>query len=101
MTSEPWQDYLDEFRRRADRIPADAFDRGALLYEAAHEAYEKTTNRLTSAGWHEDRVLVIGRMFGAVVKDWVQRDGQNVSDLEQQLRAHYDDWTANAPDGRP
>lgn len=90
--NEPWKAYLDEFRRQSERIPEDAFDRGTLLYEAAHDAYEKTTNHLTSSGWDEERALVIGRMFGAVVKDWVQRDGRNMSDLESRLRSQYDDW---------
>lgn len=98
MDKEPWKDYLEEFRQRADRIPADAFERGALLYEAAHDAYQKTTNRLTSAGWDGDRALVIGRMFGAVVKEWVDQDGRDVAELEQRLRTHYDDWTARGSD---
>lgn len=100
MNNEPWKEYFDEFRRRAERIPDDAFDRGTLLYEAAHDAYEKTTNDLTTNGVDPERALVIGRMFGTVVKNWVERDGKNVSDLERDLRSQYTDWTAGESDGR-
>ena len=89
---EPWRHYFELFRARATRIPPDAFDRAALLYEAAHDAYETTTNRLTAAGWDEERALVIGKMFGAVVKDWVHRGDGDVDRLQSELRSHYEEW---------
>jgi hypothetical protein len=94
MEMEPWKQYFDDFRGRTDRIPADAFDRDRLLYEAAHDAYQNTTDRLTSAGLEGDRALVLGRMFGAVVKDWVGRGGQDVAELERELQDHYEQWSA-------
>ena len=91
----PWQAYLDDFRARAERIPADAFDRNTLLFEAAHDSYEKTTDQLTSAGWEAERALMIGRLFGTVVKDWVEQDGQDVTELEDRLRNQYKAWSRN------
>ena len=91
---EPWQQYYEAFSARARRIPSDAFDRGSLLYEAAHDAYESTTNNLTAAGWDAERALTLGRLFGSVVKDWVQRGGQDEGVLKAELRAHYRSWTA-------
>ena len=100
MNPEPWKQYFDDFRERTDRIPADAFDRGRLLYEAAHDAYQSTTDRLTSAGVEGDQALVLGRMFGAVVKEWVEHDGQDVGRLERQLQDHFEQWAATvAPAG--
>ena len=89
---EPWRQYFNEFSRRATRIPPDAFDRASLLYEAAHDAYETTTNQLTAAGWDEERALVIGRMFGTVVKEWVNRGAGDVDSLQSELRSHYEEW---------
>ncbi|MGQ0561033.1 MAG: hypothetical protein ACT443_04070 [Gemmatimonadota bacterium] len=93
MEIEPWKQYFDDFRSRSERIPPDAFDRGALLYEAAHDTYQSTTDRLTAAGWDAERALVVGRLFGTVVKEWLDRDGRNVDGLERALRTHYQSWT--------
>lgn len=90
---EPWQRYYDAFAERAGRIPADAFDRSALLYEAAHNAYQSTTNDLTAAGWDEEHALTIGRLFGSVVKQWVDRGDRSVAALQAELRTHYQQWT--------
>ena len=92
MDSEPWRRYYDEFHKRATRIPADAFDRPTLLYEAAHDAYETTTNQLTRAGWDAERALVIGRLFGTVVKEWVNGGAGDVDRLQSELRSHYEEW---------
>jgi len=89
---EPWQLYFEDFRERARRIPADSFERGALLYEAAHDTYEQTTNRLTANGLPAEHALVIGRLFGAVVKSWVDRGENDVDRLQSELRTHYEQW---------
>jgi hypothetical protein len=89
---EPWLHYFEDFRERARRIPADSFDRGALLYEAAHDAYEQTTNRLTANGLDAERALIIGRLFGTVVKSWVDSGDNDVDRLESALRFHYEEW---------
>lgn len=96
MENEPWKQYFDDFRGRTDRIPTDAFDRGRLLYEAAHDTYQTTTDRLTSAGLDGERALVLGRMFGAVVKEWVEQGGQDVGRLERELQDHFEAWEAGA-----
>jgi hypothetical protein len=90
MEKAAWKQYFEAFSSRMDAIPDDAFDRGSLLYEAAHDSYEDTTNRLTAAGVDEERALVLGRMFGAVVKQWVDRDGHDIEHLERDLKAQYE-----------
>lgn len=89
---EPWRQYFEAFRERARRIPADSFERGALLYEAAHDAYEQATNRLTANGLGADRALLIGRLFGTVVKTWVDSGEHDIGRLESELRSHYEEW---------
>lgn len=93
MKNEPWKQYYDEFRTRTERIPPDAFERRTLLYEAAHDAYQTTTNRLTESGWEQERALMIGRLFGTVVKEWVDHDGQAFDRLETELKSHYQQWS--------
>ena len=94
MEQQPWEYYCSRFEKRAARVPNNAFDRDQLLYEAAHDAYETTANELTGEGWDEEDVLIITRMFGQVVKDWLARDGQDFDSLRDDLRRHYDDWSA-------
>ena len=94
---EPWQQYLEELRQRATRIPDDAFGRGELMAEAAHDAYQKTTNGLTAQGWDEVSALTVTRMFGQAVKDWISAGAQEWSTLESELRRGYAAWN----DGRP
>lgn len=89
--------YYEDFRRRTERIPTDAFDRGTLLYEAAHDAYQTATDRLTEAGWEQDQALVMGRLFSSVVKRWVDSGPRDISHLEQALRAQYQDWAQRRP----
>ncbi|HEX6558980.1 MAG TPA: hypothetical protein VF021_05940 [Longimicrobiales bacterium] len=93
MELQPWQRYFDAFARQAGRIPADAFDRPALLYEAAHDAYQSTTNDLTAAGWDAERALMVGRLFGSTVKEWVDSGERDVATLESALRRQYHQWT--------
>lgn len=92
MQNEPWRPYYDYFAERAARIPSDAFERETLLFEVAHDAYETSTNRLTASGWEQERALMIGRLFGTVVKEWVQRGDGVLTSLETSLRDHYLDW---------
>jgi len=87
---EPWRPFYREFAARADRVPADAFERSTLLYDAAHDAYERGTNELTAAGVDGERALMVGRLFGSVVKDWVDNGGPDLGSLESQLRAQFD-----------
>lgn len=93
MEQQPWEYYYDRFEKRVARVPERAFGRDELLYEAAHDAYESTANEMTSSGWDEEEVLTVTRMFGQVVKDWLAHDGQDLGNLREDLRKHYDDWT--------
>ena len=92
MEQQPWEYYFDSFHGRAARMPAEAFGRNELLYEAAHDAYQTTADRLSNEGWDAERVLTVTRMFGQVVKDWLARGETDLTALREDLRRHYDDW---------
>ncbi len=94
MNEQPWEYYFDTFHTRAVRVPAQAFGRSELLYEAAHDAYQTTTNHLTGNGWDEEKALTVTRMFGQVVKEWLTRGQTDLTALRDDLHKHYDDWTA-------
>lgn len=92
MENEPWQYYFDTFSKRAVRVPDQAFGRSELLYEAAHDAYENTTNHLTGTGWGAEEALTVTRIFGQVVKDWLARGDASMDNLRNDLRQHYTEW---------
>lgn len=92
MEPQPWELYFDTFHRRAARVPEQAFGRSELLYEAAHDAYQATTNQLTGDGWDAEEALTVTRMFGQVVKDWLATGQTDLDDLREDLRKHYDEW---------
>jgi hypothetical protein len=92
MEPAPWQYYFGIFNERAARVPAQAFGRSELLYEAAHDAYQNTANHLTGTGWDAEEALTVTRMFGQVVKEWLQRGQSDLTALRDDLRKHYDDW---------
>jgi hypothetical protein len=94
MEQSPWEYYFDTFQSRAARVPDQAFGRSELLYEAAHDAYQTTANHLTSSGWDEEEALIVTRMFGQVVKDWLARGQADLTGLRETLRRHYDEWNA-------
>ena len=94
MEQTPWEYYFDTFNTRAARVPEQAFGRSELLYEAAHDAYQTTTNHLTGSGWNEEAALTVTRMFGQVVKDWLARGQTDLAALREDLRRQYDDWTS-------
>lgn len=94
MNQEPWEYYFATFHERAARVPDQAFGRSELLYEAAHDAYQTTTNHLTGNGWDEEEALMVTRIFGQVVKDWLARGDTDLEQLRANLQRHYTDWTA-------
>ena len=94
MEQQPWEYYFDTFNSRAIRVPEQAFGRSELLYEAAHDAYQTTTNHLTATGWDAEEALTITRMFGQVVKEWLERGRTDLGGLREDLRQHFDKWTA-------
>jgi hypothetical protein len=91
MEQEPWQYYFDAFNARAARVPQEAFGRSEMLYEAAHDAYQNTTNHLTANGWDEGAALTVTRMFGEIVKRWLAR-GEDTDALRSELRDGYLEW---------
>jgi hypothetical protein len=95
---EPWQQYMKELRQRAARIPDDAFGRGELMAEAAHDAYQKTTNQLTAQGWDEVSALTVTRMFGQAVKNWIATGAADWTTLESELRTGYTAWNDARPE---
>ncbi len=90
---EPWQFYFAELRRRTERIPPRGPGRDEMLAEAAHDAYQVTTDHLTREGWDDEKALTITRMFGQAVKDWIARGGDNWDVLNQDLGRRYNQWT--------
>ena len=95
---EPWQHYLDELRVRSERIPPRAYGRGEMLAESAHDAYQRTTDHLTTTGWDPEEALTVVRLFNSLVKSWIRRDGEDWSALEVTLQDGYEAWTSR--DGR-
>jgi hypothetical protein len=73
-------------------VPAEAFGRSEILSEAAHDAYQTTTNHLTGSGWDEEAALTVTRMFGQVVKEWLASGDANLDGLRESLREHYTGW---------
>lgn len=92
MEQLPWEYYFSIFSGRAARVPDVAFGRAELLYEVAHDAYQDTSNHLTDSGWNEEEALMVTRIFGQVVKDWLARDGADLDQLRDRLRLQYDEW---------
>ena len=88
----PTNYYLDELKRRAERIPPQAFGRAELMAEAAHDAYLATTNELTKQGWNEEQALTVTRMFGQAVKEWIASKDANWTTLSTELDRRYTRW---------
>jgi len=91
---QPWQYYLDELGERVRHLPADLLSRRELIAEAAHDAYQSTTNHLTDVGWDEEDALTVTRMFGQAVKDWIDSGSRDWDDLAGHTRELYERWTA-------
>ena len=83
-----WQVYLEEFRSRAGDPAGPRFERKELLGEAAHDAYQAASNRLTREhGWDDEHTLVIMRGLNAAVRTWLDRgDGWDELVAELQRR---------------
>jgi len=86
---EPWKFYLDRLGERVGRTPPSLLGREALIAEAAHDAYQSTTNHLTAEGWDEEEALTVTRMFGQTVKRWLDSGNRdwNVFGTNVDLRA--------------
>ncbi len=88
--------YFDELKRRAERIPPNAFSRAELMAEVAHDAYLATTNELTRQGWGEEQALTVTRMFGQAVKEWLARNDDSWPTLGSELDRRFAQWTGTS-----
>lgn len=90
---EPWQIFFEEFRRSAGDVPERAFARDSNLAEAAHVAYEETTDLLLDEhGYPEDEALALAKAFNRTVNGWIQDAGFEWTDLRERLEARQQDW---------
>lgn len=94
---QPWELYLTELQARAASVPPQAFGRDQLVAEAAHDAYQATANRLTSDGMDAEEALIVTRMFGQAVKEWLARNGHDWDALRDELNKRYTDWSSKTP----
>jgi hypothetical protein len=53
---------------------------------------------LTRRGWNEEEALMVTRLFGQVVKEWIDRGGTSWDALRADLDRRYQQW-ANQGDG--
>jgi len=90
---EVWQHYLMALQQDAERIPTHAFGRGDLLAEAAHNAYQQTSDRLVAEGWDPESTLTVMRLLNQVTGSWIDRDGVNWDGLSREMQAQYEAWT--------
>jgi hypothetical protein len=49
---------------------------------------------MTEQGWNEEEVLIVTRMFGQTVKEWLTRDGKDWERLKHELGERYSRWSA-------
>lgn len=81
-----WQVYLEEFRARAARAREQRFGRQALLTQAAHDAYQAATDRLTREyQWDDEHALVVMRGLNAGVQKWLELGAVDWDALEREL----------------
>jgi hypothetical protein len=81
-----WQIYLDEFRRRGDKANAQPFARQELLTEAAHDAYQFASDRMTREfGWDDAHALVVMRGLNEAVRDWLKSGDTDWDSLGREL----------------
>jgi hypothetical protein len=82
-----WQIYFEEFHRRGGTAHAQRFGRGELLAEAAHDAYQAASNRLTAEhGWNDEHTLVVMRGLNAAVRSWLDQGGSDWETLKAELQ---------------
>jgi hypothetical protein len=90
-----WQVYLDELRQRVPSGSSQILDRQHVIGEAAHDAYQRASDRLTREhGWDDERTLVVMRGLNAAVKEWIDRGGQDWDVLGEALRHREEDAPA-------
>jgi hypothetical protein len=84
---EAWSIYLEEFRRRGESAQQQRFGLQEVLSEAAHDAYQAATDRMTREhGWTDEHALVVMRGFNGAVQQWLALGGGDWSRLGEELR---------------
>jgi hypothetical protein len=84
---EAWQMYMEEFRSRAGDAQSQTFARRELLAEAAHDAYQRASDRLTrDHGWDDEHTLVVMRGLNAAVQRWIELGAADWEALGAELR---------------
>lgn len=83
--------YMEEFRARAEQAEQQRFGRQAMLTEAAHDAYQAATDRLTRQhGWDTERALVVMRGLNAGVQRWLELGASDWDALHADLVSRED-----------
>lgn len=95
-----WQVYFEEFRQRGEAAHAQRFGRQELLTEAAHDAYQAASNRLTQEhGWGDERALVVMRGLNAAVSRWLNMGGGDWEALRLELQRREAELRTGFSDG--
>lgn len=90
---EPWQIFFEEFRRRAEAVPESKLARGTELQDAAHDAYEETTDILLSDhGYGEDEALALAKEFSRTVGTWIEEESLEDDELRERLEVRQQEW---------
>lgn len=94
---QPWQIYYEELHERAGEVPDHELGRVEDMTEAAHEAYEATADRLVNRLGHDEKdALALTRSFGAAVKEWIEEDSWDWSELQEKLETRELVWEGGA-----
>jgi len=91
---EPWQIFFEEFQRRLDDVPERELSRVTDLEAAASEAYEETTEILsTEEGYGENEARSLAEAFARVLDRWIETsDDLSMDELEERLEARQQEW---------
>lgn len=95
--NEPWQVYYEELLERIEGIEEQRFNRAEDTAEAAHEAYQATTDRLTNQlDYAEGDALGLGKAFGRAVDAWIEDGSFDVDELAEMLETQQAEWEQEA-----
>lgn len=94
---EPWQVYYEELLERIEDIEEQRFNRAEDVSEAAHEAYQATSDRLMNLlDYAEADALGLTKSFGRAVKAWIGDGSFDVDELAEMLEEKQMVWEQKA-----
>jgi hypothetical protein len=97
---EAWSIYLEEFRQRGEAASRQQFGRNELLSEAAHDAYQVTSDRMTREhGWSDEHALVVMRGLNGAVSEWLRAGGADWGKLAEELQRREAELLTGFGDG--